>query len=467
MKKIKYSIISTVSLIIIIIIIIVAVRLHDRKVNPEAYHYVSNEVTDYEVIDRVNYRKSLNKVNNSDDFFTIVNCVNQYLGAINKINITSTGADSDEEIMNYLKSSIYNILSQEYISSNNVTQDNVYEHVNDINDTIFFIPLKMNSISSTDTTTTEDGSTTRYAIYGILEDINTNYLQDLYIIVNRDNTNNTFSVEPILNNEYKDINDIQLSNEQMEISKNDNNQVTNVIGNDEYVSRQYLDYYKKLALGRPDIAYDLLNEEYRNERFGSLEAYEQYIEENREDVKVIQLSQYMVNRENDINQYICKDTYGKIYIFEEENPMELSTELDVYTIESDSYKKQYEDGNEQIKVQMNVNKFILMINNQDFQKAYDLLDENFKSNYFPTLDDFKRYVSIKAYKYNNVDVTSFDVNGNIYVCGVDISDATGGRLEDPTKGDGGSGYIFEWTFYVQLGEDEEFNISFNVDTNIL
>ena len=467
MKKIKYLIIGIIVIIVIIITIIIAMDLYNRKENPEAYQYYSENAISDETRKKINNRKVLNKVDSTDEFFTTVNCINQYLTSVVKSDATNTNENSTQEAKNGLQKVVYNMLSQNYIADNNITVNNVYNYFGNIDKNIaYFIPLKMNWITSEDATTMLDGRTTRYIVYGILEDINNNYLKDFYIIVNRDNTNNTFSVEPILNDENKDINDIQLSNEQMEISKNDNNQVTNVIGNDEYVSKQYLDYYKKLALGRPDIAYNLLDEEYRDARFGNLETYEQYINDNRDDVKVIQLSEYMVNRDSNISQYICKDTYGKIYIFEEENPMELSTQLDVYTIESDSYKKQYEEGNEQIKVQMNINKFILMINNQDFQKAYDLLDENFRNNYFPTIDDFKRYLNIEAYKYNNIEVTSFDVNGNTYVCGVSISDATGGSLEDSNKGQGGTGYIFDWIFYVQLGKGEEFNISFNVDTNI-
>lgn len=474
MKKIKYLIIGIIVVIIIIAIVILAINLHNRNVDPEAYHQYNDESANTDEINqRIDYKQNLNKVNNPDEFFTIVSCVNQYLGAVNKTNITNIETEGNEELINSLKSSIYNILSQDYISSNNITQDNVYDHVDDISDTIFFIPLKMNGISTKDTdktenfSTTDEGSTTRYVVYGIEEDINNNYLKDLYIIVNRDNINDTFSIEPVLNAQYTDINDITLNAEPMEIAQNDNNQITSVVANDEYVSKQYLDYYKKLALGRPDIAYNLLDEEYRNKRFGNLEAYEQYIEENRDDIKVIRLSQYMLNRDNNIKQYVCKDAYGKIYMFEEENPMEVSIQLDTYTIETDAFKEQYENGNEQTKAQMNIYKFMLMINNQDFQKAYELLDENFRNNYFRTVDDFIRYVRAECYKYNNMKITNFDITGNIYSCGVEITDATGGLFEDPTKGDGGSGYVYNWTFYVQLGEDRDFTISFDVDTSML
>lgn len=468
MKKIKYLIIGIIIVIIIIAVIILAINLHDRNVNPEAYHQYNDTSANTDEINQIiDYKRNLNEVNNSDEFFTVTNCVSEYITSVNNINLTNLNENSTAEAKKGLSKKVYDLLSEEYISKYNISENNVSNFIENETNLAYFIPLKMNSITSNDIVTAEVGSSIRYAVYGILEDINYNYIRDLYIIVNIDNVNNTFSVEPILNDEYTDINEIELSNELMEISENDNNQVTTVVAGYEYVSQKYLDYYKKLALGRPDIAYELLDEEYREKRFGNYDAYKQYIEENKEDIKVIQLSQYMVNRDNNVEQYVCKDTYGKIYMFEEENPMELSIQLDTYTIETDAFKEQYESGNEQVKAQMNIYKFILMINNQDYQKAYDLLDENFKNNYFKTVDDFKRYMSIKAYKYNSLEFTSFNVTGNIYSCGASVSDLTGGLREDSTKGDGGSGYIYEWTFYIQLEGDRDFVISFDVDTDIM
>ena len=155
------------------------------------------------------------------------------------------GQSDNEELINSFKINIYNLLDQEYIEKNNVTQDNVYDYVDDINQTvIFFVPLKMKSIAS------ENEETTRYIVYGIEEDINNTYLGDLYIIVNRDNNNGTFSIEPILNGNYNSIDDISLESKVIQINKNENNTVSKVVASDEYVCRNYLDYYKKLILGR-------------------------------------------------------------------------------------------------------------------------------------------------------------------------------------------------------------------------
>ena len=42
-----------------------------------------------------------------------------------------------------------------------------------------------------------------------------------------------------------------------------------------------------MTLSSPEEAYNRLDEEYRNLRFGSLDAYKQYIEENNKDIQSI------------------------------------------------------------------------------------------------------------------------------------------------------------------------------------
>lgn len=457
MKKIKYIVIILI-VIIIIAIISIAISLFNikSKVNSgEASHY-NEVVNDAETQEMLRKRTTIHEVENMDDFFKVVNCVEQYLGMINKMHLQNLSGDAQKELENTMQLSIYNILSQEYIQNNDITKDNVYEYVDNINEKILFIPIKMNVVYS------EDESTKRYIVYGIEENLQNQYLKDIYVIINTNESTNTFSVEPLLNNNYTDIEDISIENKPINIEKNDNNQIADLNITDEYISRKYLDYYKKLALGRPDIAYELLDEEYKSKRFGNLENYQNYIQENLNDFDVIQLKEYMVNRYDEYNQYVCKDKYGKLYIFEGQKPTNISIKLDTYTINTDEFIRQYENGSEQVKVQMNLNKFILMINNQDYQAAYNVLDDKFKNNYFTTIDDFKSYVQGKAYKYNNMQIKSFDITGNIYSSEVILTDLTGGEYEDETKGTGGSGYTFEWKFYMQLKEGTDFKLSFEV-----
>lgn len=456
MKNLKFLIFAIIFIILIVVIILTIMLFYNKQNVDQDNDYNEIVENNLENENQINGSLGLHEVDNANTFFEVVNCVNQYLGAVNKSTLENYGNADIDEIRKSVQTNIYNLLSQEYIETEKITENNVYDYVDNIESTIFFIPLKMKVISN------QDESVNRYIVYGVEEDLKNTYLRDLYVVVNTDKNNNTFSIEPMLNENYNDIDEIKIDYPDTEILKNENNQIQKLNLNDEYIAQKYLDYYKKLALGRPDIVYELMDDEYKEKRFGSLEIYEQYIDENRDDIKVIQLSQYMVNRDNANEQYICRDGYGKIYIFEEYNPMQLSIQLDTYTIETDTFTEQYDNGDDQTKVQMNINKFILMINNQDYEVAYNVLDDNFKSNYFTTLEEFENYIKTNMYRYNSVNFESFDINGNVYSCTVSLTDLSGGKYVDETKGTGESGYILTWDFVVQLKDNHEFVIAFEV-----
>ena len=111
---------------------------------------------------------------------------------------------------------------------------------------------------------------------------------------------------------------------------------------------------------------------------------------------------------------------------------------------------------------MNINKFVLMINNQDWEAAYNLLNTEFKNNYFKTIDEFKKYISSNAYKYNEMKTIKFDVIGDVYSITVSLTDLTNGNYEDESKGSGGSGYVYNWDFTMRLKEEDNFEIAFEI-----
>ena len=242
MRKVKYLIIGLIIVIIIVVISIVSALSNksNEDEKPESNHY-NQIISDDATQQMISERSKLHEVDNVDDFFEVVNCINQYLGAVNKNILNDYSGNDASEMKKSMQVNIYNILSQEYVADNNITENNVFDYVDDIDSVVlFYIPLKMNVLES------EDESTKRYVAYGIEEDIENNYIKDLYIIVNVDQNNRTFSIEPIIDKQYNDINEINIENKAIEITKNDNNQIAQTNINDEYVSQKYLDYYKKL-----------------------------------------------------------------------------------------------------------------------------------------------------------------------------------------------------------------------------
>lgn len=438
-------------LTVIIIVLIIAIMLFKDETpaeKDEQNDVIQQSVETEEIIVTSHEEK--------ERIYTVEQCVSAYLDIINTNNSAYYMQDESGNQQKFVNEDekILNVLSEEYINENNITKENVSNYIQKLDKDVFFIPLQMNSVNSDDMY--------KYAVSGYITDLDYNFIENVAFIVNLDIGNLTYSIEPI-NEEFDNIKDIQLNITVDSIAENEDNIVQYITTNTEEDCKRYLDNYKKIALSNPEEAYNKLDEEYRNKRFGSLEAYEQYIEENREDMEVVQLSQYMINDDNGETQYVCRDAYGKLYVFEGENILNTSIQLDTYTIENNTFKEQYENGNEQTKVQMNINKFILMINNQDYQAAYNVLDDDFKNNYFATIDDFKNYLQLHSYKYNDMEANSFDVTGNVYSCGVTLTDLTNGLYVDESKGTGGSGYAFNWNFYVQLNDGTDFKLSFEVN----
>lgn len=58
---------------------------------------------------------------------------------------------------------------------------------------------------------------------------------------------------------------------------------------------------------------------------------------------------------------------------------------------------------EKSRIESYVGEFISLIEEKDYEKAYDKLNENFKNNYFKTIDDFKNYAEKKYPANANIE----------------------------------------------------------------
>lgn len=447
MKKLQLSIIIVIFIIVILIGAIILINKNEEDKT------LSNNISNVQE----NTSSEENNTESSEDLsrleYTILNrAVTTYIQTINQNNSIYIDRENkkimdDEEKNKY----VLNLLSQSYIDKNKIDSNNLEKHIKLLDEQLMYIPLKMKRIVSSKVKT--------YVVEGSTINMNYEQKETIRLIVNIDYQNKTFSVEPTVD-EYDKIYSVD---ESFDIEKKGNNEYTTKGMSTENFIKDLLNNFKRMILSNVELAYNKLDKEYREKRFGSEEEFQKYIDNNRDVLKELQLSQYLVNNYEDYVEYVCKDKYQNLYIFHLKSPMEYSVTLDTYTILTEKYKSEYNKGSTQQKVQMCIDQFRLMINNQDFRAAYNVLDENFKNNYFNTQEDFEEYLKSKMYKYNKIDFTSFDVKGKTYICGVNISDLTEGQYKSDNKGTGGSNYIYEWNFMVQLNENYEFTLSFEVD----
>ena len=124
------------------------------------------------------------------------------------------------------------------------------------------------------------------------------------------------------------------------------------------------------------------------------------------------------------------------------------------TLKNSFIEQEYSKETNQNRAKINVGKFFEMINNQDYDRAYDLLDETFKQRNFATVNDFKNYVIKEMYKcsYVNYKTYSNDIS-EIHSVNVSITDALAENVSE-TK---------NFTFVMKLLDNTDFVMSFSKD----
>ena len=210
--------------------------------------------------------------------------------------------------------------------------------------------------------------------------------------------------------------------------------------------------YKRLALSVPELAYNYMDEEYRNKRFESIEGFKEYIENNRDNIEEISLKKYLAENNDNYTEYVGQDKYGNLYIFDEKGILDFTLKLDTYTIPTDKFKETYNTAEDYKKVQMNIDKFFQMINRQDYKTAYSCLAQNYKDNYFKTQEEFEKYVKNNFYTYNKVSYEKYEQKGNkLYIFSIKLEDITGENAEKK-----------EIKIVMQLDDDLNFEMSFGM-----
>lgn len=432
MRKLKIIIIIILIIIVILITSIMSINITKNKEEKEAVTPGIEEERPVDVSERIT----------RNEYYILSKITTTYIQSLNKNNSVYISIDEngnqtiDEEIF---RTSVMNLLSEEYIKDNKITINNLNNYVDILDEQLFFIPTNMKGIST--------GNVKAYVVKGITVNLDYELKNELNVIINVDYNNRTFSIEPT-SKKYEEINTIkQIDN----IEKNDNNKYTTTGLNIENIVKDYMNNLKRMMLAKPELVYEHLDEEYKNKRFGSLDKFKEYVKNNEEEIKKMYIDEYLSNSFEDYSQYVGKDKYNNIYIFNEKAPLDYTILLDTYTINSEEFKKKYDESKNEYRVKLNVDKWIKMLNNRDYENAYKCLDEKFREEKFGTEEDFEKYMREKFplhYKLN-VGITE-EVNG-IYKQKIMLQDITGESSEE-----------IENTIIMQLKDNYEFVMSFEV-----
>lgn len=426
MRNIKIAIIICIILIIIISILLLllnkeSVVQKDNNINNETILAEDLKFENEEI------NTNLQKVRYKNVYYAIQKCVNQYITYINNEN----------------NMAVYSLLNEEYIRKYNINSNNIF---NFIKDTVQEYHIDDMYAKQT------DKYVCTYYIFGKTQE-NTAY----NVVVTINSLDLVFSIIP---NEYlktqningiEDIDKIEILSQKINISDYNTYYYDEI--SDKTIIDTYINNYKYLIKNNISMAYDMLNKEYASVRFSRIQDFEDYIEENKQNILNIEIEKYYAEEYEDYNLYTCKDKYGNTYIFKETAIMEYTVQLDDYTLNNEEFNEKYNEVNDRDKGILNIDKFFKMINMQDYTSAYSLLDNNFKQNYFKTQEEFENYIKNKLFRYNKVDYKEYSNKiTDIYTYKLIVTDTVGGDLNQ-----------VEFNIVMKFLEGTDFVMSFEVN----
>ena len=108
---------------------------------------------------------------------------------------------------------------------------------------------------------------------------------------------------------------------------------------------------------------------------------------------------------------------------------------------------------EKQRMQTYFGQYISSIENKDYEKAYNLLYDGFKQNYFKTLEEFKEYAEKIYPKYIVLEYTNIERQGTLFILSVKIKDALDSIEQEN---------IVEQQVVIIENDVDDFKISFSV-----
>lgn len=416
MTKLKRAILFIIILIIVIISIILCI-IHFNK--GEVLYNIDEEGTSDEEANYIDTK--IQFVDSRNDYYAVKQCVEKfymYYGYIfdeDTVNESVSNVDGYDDGNNsiYRKeeciNNVYEMLDKDYINYKNITLENLVQKIeniktSDVDINEMYVSQKNVNVSV-------------YIVKGRLKENTTDEMSDFKLMVKLDAVNKTFTVflGDYIDEKFSDIkigDEINIivddSIEKNEINIYDYKNIT-----DENYVRGLLLKYQNEVLFDEETAYNNLDEEYREKRFGSLDNFKEYAKNNIIRNVKLKLAKYQINNYDDYTEYVCLDNDGNYYIFNEKSIMNYGLLLDTYTVNVPQFIKKYENGNNQLKVGMNIDKILSAIKENDYNYIYSKLDDTYKNNNFNTVEEFKAYIQ-SIFVSDNVSYSEFKDLGGVY-----------------------------------------------------
>lgn len=274
-----------------------------------------------------------------------------------------------------------------------------------------------------------------------------------YFVINVDYITKSYNIRKSTQTEFKNAKDNKVDNEYLksiEIKSNNYNKIEDEDLSNEQIMSTYFYNYLQLELAKPEVAFTILEKSYKSQKFNNdINKYKEYIESNKEKIADNAIVESSVKASDNNKQYTIVDTYGKTYIIKEYNYTDYTVEIQEDNKENEEYLNKYLALSPKEKVEENIKRVYQLIDDKEYESVYNLLDSQFKSANFGTLEQFENYAKETFFDYNVLGKISIEEQGQNYVINVPYKDGYSSVAEKREK-----------NFVMRLQENTDFILSF-------
>ena len=201
----------------------------------------------------------------------------------------------------------------------------------------------------------------------------------------------------------------------------------------------YLNNFKYNMTYSVKDSFSFLDEDY-SKSFENMDEYEEFVERFKEDPFLI------LDYKKEDNRYNVRTTLGNTFTIEENDFMDFTIALDSYRVPDENYSKMANED----KGKYIAENFIEMIKVTDYESVYNILNQDFKNNYFNSIEEFEEFAKnnfkpFESYSMNSVGGTV----SKLYQYKIITKDLIGKNIQ-------------EINLIVKLIDNESYEVSFSI-----
>lgn len=395
--------------------------------------------------------KTLKKLSNTNMYFTIENIFNNYVLYFQNINMdvklelgraNTSEAEARNNLYKQSITAVKTLFDKQYIEYKNHDENQIKQYIDKYKN------KSGNSDYNIEIQDIYEGYISpTISVYVVYSKINST---DFNFMIKIDNNNSRYSIfweDYLKDNSYNYERTEKIAISESSIEENNYNYFMMVYANDTMIVNKYFDNLKQLLIYNPNQLYEILDKDYKEKKFQNSQNFINYLRRISNRFTNLEVTKYQYK--DGIIKII--DNYDNYYTFKISELMKYTVLLDNYTIPDEENIEIYNKSTEKEKVYINIVKFLNMINNKDYESAYNLLDNSFKTNKYSTIDKFVEAINNNIFNFSTVEsVSKYTESGNNKICVLNIKN---GEIENSkTK---------KMTVIMRLKEGTDFVMSFS------